>query len=41
MKHMLRRVLTLAGMALLAVPAMGRAEVRHIEIDVAGYLCGL
>lgn len=38
MKHMLRWVLAMAGMVLLAVPAM--AEVRRIEIDVAGYLCG-
>ena len=41
MKSLLRRVLALAGMALLAVPATGMAEVRRIEIDVAGYLCGL
>jgi hypothetical protein len=41
MKYLLRRVLGLAGIALLAVPATGRAEVRRIEIDVAGYLCGL
>jgi hypothetical protein len=41
MKHTLRRVLALAGMALLAVPAMGMAEVRRIDLDVAGYLCGL
>jgi hypothetical protein len=38
MKHTLRQVLALAGMVLLAVPAT--AEVRRIEIDVAGYLCG-
>lgn len=41
MKYTLRRVLALAGMALFAVPATGMAEVRRIEIDVAGYLCGL
>ena len=41
MKSLLYRVLALAGMALLAAPATGRAEVRRIEIDVAGYLCGL
>lgn len=41
MKSKLYRVLALAGMALLTVPAMGMAEVRRIEIDVAGYLCGL
>lgn len=41
MKSALFRVFALAGMALLAVPATGVAEVRRIEIDVAGYLCGL
>lgn len=41
MKHTLRRVLALAGVALLTVPATGMAEVRRIQIDVAGYLCGL
>lgn len=41
MKYSLRRVLALAGMALLTVPAGGMAEVQKIEIDVAGYLCGL
>jgi hypothetical protein len=41
MKSSLCQVLALAGMVLLAVPALGRAEVRRIEIDVAGYLCGL
>jgi hypothetical protein len=40
MKSALCRVLALAGMALLAVPAAGVAEVQSIEIDVAGYLCG-
>lgn len=41
MKRMLCRILTLAGLVLLAMPAPGAAEVRHIEIDVTGYLCGL
>ncbi|HEV2846805.1 MAG TPA: hypothetical protein VG477_18260 [Thermoanaerobaculia bacterium] len=41
MKKELRRALALSGMALLAVPATAMAEVRNIEIDVAGYLCGL
>lgn len=41
MKPVLYRALALAGTSLLAVPAPGRAEVRRIEIDVAGYLCGL
>ena len=41
MKSELYRVLALAGMALLAVPAPGGAEVRRIEIDVTGYLCGM
>lgn len=40
MKATLYRVLALAGIALLAVPATGAAEVQRIEIDVAGYLCG-
>jgi hypothetical protein len=41
MKNMLRRALAISGVALLAAPAVGTAEVRRIEIDVAGYLCGL
>ena len=41
MKHSLCRVLALAGMALLMVPARGMADVQRIEMDVAGYLCGL
>ncbi|HEX7182365.1 MAG TPA: hypothetical protein VF756_11015 [Thermoanaerobaculia bacterium] len=41
MKHSICRILALAGMALLVVPARGMAEVRRIELDVAGYLCGL
>jgi hypothetical protein len=40
-KKYFRRALALAGLALLAVPATGKAEVRRIELDVAGYLCGL
>lgn len=40
MNKLFSRTLTLAGMALLALPAAGTAEVRHIEIDIAGYLCG-
>jgi hypothetical protein len=41
MKKNFRRALALAGMALLTVPAAATAEVRRIELDVAGYLCGL
>ena len=45
MKYSLRRVLALAGMAvltaLLTMPARGMADVQKIKIDVAGYLCGL
>ena len=41
MKSTFCRILAFAGLALLAVPAPGSAEVRRIEIDVAGYLCGL
>jgi hypothetical protein len=44
MKYLLRRVLAIAGLAgmiLLIVPAVGRAEVRRIHLDVTGYLCGL
>jgi len=40
MKKLLVRTFALAGAALLALPAVGMAEVRHIEIDIAGYLCG-
>jgi hypothetical protein len=40
MKKSLVRALALVGTALLALPAVGTAEVRHIEIDIAGYLCG-
>jgi len=28
-------------LALLSLPTVAAAEVRHVEIDVAGYLCGL
>jgi len=41
MKHSLCRVLALVGITLLMAPARGMAEVQRIEIDVAGYLCGL
>jgi hypothetical protein len=41
MKSAFRRVLALAGLALLALPNAGAAEVRRVEIDIAGYLCGL
>jgi hypothetical protein len=41
MKSELRRVLALAGWALLVLPAPGTAEVQRVELDVAGYLCGL
>lgn len=41
MKRELLRALALSAVALLAAPAVGTAEVRRIEIDVAGYLCGL
>jgi hypothetical protein len=41
MKKDFRRILALAGMTMLAVPAVARAEVQRIELDVAGYLCGL
>ena len=39
---MKKRTLALwAGLALLALPARSGAEVTKIELDVAGYLCGL
>jgi hypothetical protein len=38
MKTLVYRAVALAGLALLAAPAM--AEVRRIEIHIAGYLCG-
>jgi hypothetical protein len=41
MKSKLRNALALAGMTLLAAPTPGRAEVRLVELDVTGYLCGL
>jgi hypothetical protein len=40
MNKLFSRTLALAGMAVLVLPAAGTAEVRHIEIDIAGYLCG-
>ena len=41
MKSKLRAGLVLAALTLFAIADVGRAEVRRIEIDVAGYLCGL
>ena len=41
MKRELCRVLALVGMALVLAPVPGAAEVRRIEIDVTGYLCGM
>lgn len=41
MKSEIRGALAFAGLALLALPAPGGAEVRRVELDVAGYLCGL
>jgi hypothetical protein len=41
MKHSLTRALALAGILGCTLPSAGQAEVRRIEIDVAGYLCGL
>ncbi len=41
MKNTFRQILTLAGVAFVVGSAPGMAEVRRIEIDVAGYLCGL
>lgn len=41
MKKKLCLALLFAGVALSVVPSTGMAEVRRIEIDVAGYLCGL
>lgn len=35
------RVVALVGMALVLAPMPGAAEVRRIEIDVSGYLCGM
>ena len=40
MKKLILRALALASMALLAVPGVGTAEVRRVELDIAGYLCG-
>lgn len=41
MKHRLFRALALASVLFLLLPPAGQAEVRKIEIDIAGYLCGL
>ncbi len=41
MKSELRGILALAALALFGIPATGAAEVRRVELDVAGYLCGL
>ena len=41
MKRELFRVVALVGMALVLTPVPGAAEVRRIEIDVTGYLCGM
>lgn len=40
MKKRFVRILALAGVALLAMPSLGTAEVRRVELDIAGYLCG-
>jgi hypothetical protein len=37
----LARLGILGVLSLAAFPALATAEVRTIEIDVAGYLCGL
>lgn len=41
MKTSFSRVLALAATALLSLPFAAAAEVRRIELDIAGYLCGL
>lgn len=41
MKKALCLALAFAGLTLAVVPSTAVAEVRRIEIDVAGYLCGL
>lgn len=41
MKRKLARALALVGMALVIAPVTGAAEVRRIELDVTGYLCGM
>jgi hypothetical protein len=40
MNQLFVRTLVLAGVALLAAPTLGTAEVRRVELDIAGYLCG-
>ncbi|HSK75237.1 MAG TPA: hypothetical protein VLQ45_02170 [Thermoanaerobaculia bacterium] len=32
---------SMAGAILLALPSAAAAEVQRIELDVAGYLCGM
>ena len=41
MKKELCLALAFAGLTLTVAPSTTVAEVRRIEIDVAGYLCGL
>lgn len=40
MKKLLVRALALMGAALLSLPGAGTAEVKRIDLDIAGYLCG-
>lgn len=40
MRKSFSRTLVLAGVVLLALPGAGTAEVRRVELDIAGYLCG-
>ena len=37
----MKKVLSLLAFLFLAAGVPARAEVRQVEIDVAGYLCGL
>jgi hypothetical protein len=41
MQRSLVRALALMGMALAIAPGTAAAEVRRIELDVTGYLCGM
>lgn len=41
MKRELCLALAFVGLSLAVAPSTTVAEVRQIEIDVAGYLCGL
>ena len=41
MKRKLVRALALVGMSLVIAPVVGIAEVRRVELDVTGYLCGM